>query len=202
MERLRHFIKDRRGSFTLEASIMFPILLILTILFIFFSLIIYEKVTLQYKANQIASRMAQTWSSSTMDWETGKMEDDDYVTMNGDGLYWRLTSNNYFDKFGFNLGDSGTVKRKKKRAGKYSENITFDNGFFVQKINVSLEKKLALPQVLQKAFRINSVGASASHPIVEQTELIRNTDFIIYGWGKLQDYGGKYLNIFNKNKGE
>src|SRR5690606_21257878 len=128
--------KENEGSFTLEASIIFPILLIIVLLFVFFSLVIYEKVTLQYKANQIASRMAQTWGSSTMDIATGEMDESDYVTKNDDGLYWRITNNNFFGQFGIAVEDSGAVSRKKNRVGEYAGNVTFENGVLVQEIVV------------------------------------------------------------------
>lgn len=195
------FKKENEGSFTLEASIIFPMLLIIVLLFVFFSLVIYEKVTLQYKANQIASRMAQTWRSSTMDVQTGELNKSDYVINNGDGLYWRITSNNGFNKFGLNLSDNGVVTKKKERVGKYSENVTFKNGLFEQEIIVSLDKDLALPNVISDIFGISKVGATARHPVVDQTEMIRNTDFIIYGFGKFKEYASKYIPIFNKKDG-
>jgi TadE-like protein len=193
------FRKENEGSFTLEASIIFPILLIIVLLFVFFSLVIYEKVTLQYKANQIASRMAQTWGSSTMNIQTGELGQSDYVINNGDGLYWRITSNNGFNKFGLNLSDSGVVTKKKQRVGEYAGNVSFENGLFVQEIVVSLDKDLALPDVIADIFGINKVGATARHPVVDQTEIIRNTDFILYGFGKFQEYASKYIPFFNRN---
>ncbi|WP_284139668.1 MULTISPECIES: TadE/TadG family type IV pilus assembly protein [unclassified Virgibacillus] len=201
MRHYHSFKKEDDGSFSLEATIIFPILLILILLFIFFSLVIYEKVILQYKANQIASRMAQTWSSSTMDLQTGEMNESDYVVNNGDGLYWRITSNNGFNKFGLQLSDNGVVARKKGREKDYAGDITFENGLFVQKIEVSLKKDLALPDVIAKTLGVSKVGATASHPVVDQTEMIRNTDFIVYGFNKFKKYASEYIPFFNKKKG-
>lgn len=192
--------REKKGNFTMEASILFPILLIIVLLFVFFSLVIYEKVTLQYKANQIATRMAHTWDSSTMKLETGELSESDYVTHNGDGLYWRITSNNGFNKFGLSLSDNGVVSKKKQRAGEYAGNITFDNGLFVQEIVVSLDKNLALPNVIADIFGVNKVGATARHPVVDQTEIIRNTDFMVYGFSKFSQYAAKYIPFFNNSK--
>ncbi|TQS74631.1 hypothetical protein DX933_11895 [Ornithinibacillus gellani] len=197
---VHNFGKEEKGSFTIEATLLFPILLILVLLFVFFSLVVYEKVTLQYKANQLASQMAQSWESSTMDMSTRELGESDYVTFNGDGLYWRITSNNGFNKFGLNLSDNGVVSKKKARAGEYAGNITFDNGLFLQKINVSLNKQLALPEVISDMLGVSQVGATASHPIVDQTEMIRNTDFMIFGFKKFKEYAAKYLPFFNKEE--
>ncbi|MFD2046160.1 TadE/TadG family type IV pilus assembly protein [Ornithinibacillus salinisoli] len=195
---MKQFRMDNQGSFTLEATLIFPILLILVLLFVFFSLVIYEKVTLQYKANQIATRMAHTWSSSTMNIETGELNESDYVINNGDGLYWRITSNNGFNKFGLNLSDNGVVSKKKDRVGQYAANVTFDNGLFVQEIVVSLDKNLALPSVIADILGVNKVGATAKHPVVDQTEVIRNTDFMIYGFQKFTEYAAQYIPFFNR----
>ncbi|MUK87032.1 hypothetical protein GMD78_01270 [Ornithinibacillus sp. L9] len=196
MDQFKH---DTRGSFTLEATLIFPILLILVLLFVFFSLVIYEKVTLQYKANQIATRMAHTWGSSTMNIETGELNKSDYIINNGDGLYWRITSNNGFNKFGLNLSDNGVVSKKKDRVGQYAGNVTFDNGLFVQEIVVSLDKNLALPSVISDIFGVSKVGATAKHPVVDQTEIIRNTDFMLYGFDLFKEYAAKYIPFFNRD---
>lgn len=194
MNPLQRLKRNEDGNFTMEATLIFPILLILVLLFIFFSLVIYEKVSLQYKANQIASRLAYTWTSSTMNYVTGEMTEEDYTTVNEDGLYWRLTSNNFLGNFG--LGDSGTVQKKIARAGEINGEIDFRNGYFVQEIEVSLDKQLSLPPYVANLFGINKVAATARHPVVEPVEIIRNTDFMIYGYEKFTKYAGEYLPFF------
>lgn len=192
------FHKDEKGSFTIEATMIFPILLILVLLFIFFSLVIYEKVALQYKANQVVSKLAYAWGSSTSDIHTGKMEGGDYVTQNGDGIYWRLFGNNASGKFGFNLGDNNLVTIKKERVGQYSAYVDFDNGPFVQEITIELTKDLSLPSFISNIFKIedDQISATASHPVLEPAEVIRTTDFMIYGFKKFQQYAGEYLPFF------
>lgn len=185
--------KDEQGSFTIEASLIFPIILILIILFILFSLVIYEKVTLQYQANKIVSQLAHSWGSSTMDVQTGEMDESDYVTNNGDGLYWRLTSN---DAFGFSIGGGGVIEAKKARVGGFAADITFENGLFTQKMKIEIDKQLSLPPAVANIFGLNSVGATASHPVIEPVEIIRTTDFMLYGYKKFDDYAAEYIPFF------
>lgn len=202
MKTLKKIRNGNDGSFTLEATILFPILLILVLLFVFFSLVIYEKVTLQYKANKIVSQMSHAWESSTMDIQTNAMGEKDYVTENDDGLYWRLTSNDNLKSIlnlgGIEIGSGGVVQKKIDRAGEYSGDISFKNGFFVQKVEISLNKELGLPASIANIFGVNQVGATASKPIVDPVETIRNTDFMIYGFDKFAQIGKDLISKFLK----
>lgn len=204
MKALKKLRKKEHGSFTLEATILFPILLIIVLLFVFFSLVIYEKVTLQYKANRMASEMAHAWDSSTMDIQTNEMTKEDYVTSNGDGLYWRLSSNNLLkDKLnlvGISLDSSDLVQKKINRAGEFSGDITFKGGFFVQKVNVNLNKELGLPSSISNVFGINQIGATSEKPVLDPVETIRNTDFMIYGFDKFAQIGKDLISKFLKKK--
>lgn len=185
--------RDEQGSFTIEATMIFPIILILIILFILFSLVIYEKVTLQYQANRVVSQLAHSWSSSTMNVQTGEMDENDYVTKNKDGLYWRLTSN---DIFGIGIADNGLIDKKINRIDEFAGNVSFENGTFTQTIKIEMEKQLSLPPVVADIFGVSSVGASASHPVIEPVEIIRTTDFMIYGFNKFKQYAGDYIPFF------
>lgn len=185
--------QDNRGNFTIEASLIFPILLIMIILFVVFSIVIYERVTLQYQANKVVSQLAHSWGSSSMNVNTGEMGEDGYVTENGDGLYWRLTSN---DVFGFSIAGGDVIERKKARVNEYAADVSFDNGLFTQTIKVELEKQLSLPPAIADFFGLNSVGATASHPVVEPVEIIRTTDFMLYGYEKFTTYAAEYIPFF------
>lgn len=193
----KRFLRKEDGSFTLEATLIFPILITLVLLFIFFSLVIYEKVTLHYKANQIASQLAHSWSNSSQDIKTGATGKEVYVTGNGDGLYWRLTGNNILSNFGLNVADSGLVEKKIAKAGDYAADVTFEKGLFSEKINVTLEKKLALPDYVTGILGIDKIEVKASYPIIEQVERIRDTDFMLYGFKKFKKHAGKYIPFFN-----
>lgn len=186
--------KNEDGNFTIEASLIFPILLIMIILFIVFSLVIYERVTLQYQANKVVSQLAHSWGSSSKNVNTGAMGGDGYVTENGDGLYWRLTSN---DVFGFSISGGNVIEAKKSRVGEYSGHVTFDNGMFTQTIHVELEKQLSLPPSIAEFLGLNSIGATASHPVIEPVEIIRTTDFMLYGFDKFMEYAGDYIPFFS-----
>ena len=88
----RNMRRHEHGSFTIEASLVFPIIFILMLIFLFFSIVVYQRVTIYYVASQAAERVAFTWNNSYKDPITG-----DFLSGNNDGLYWRLTNDNILD---------------------------------------------------------------------------------------------------------
>jgi hypothetical protein len=73
------------GSISLEASMIFPWVLMITFLLLLFSLFISQGATLYYSASITAERAAFVWSNSAKDQRTGAYPQGQY-----DGLYWRL----------------------------------------------------------------------------------------------------------------
>src|SRR5699024_10636562 len=89
----KRFRKNEKGMFTLEASLIFPIIFVVTISLILFSLVFYQKVVVYQKANMIAERTAYTWDNSQKDFNTGSFAENQYSSMDaGDGLYWRTNT--------------------------------------------------------------------------------------------------------------
>lgn len=194
--------REEKGSFTIEATMLFPILLILVLCFIFFSLVIYEKVTSQYQANAIASAMAYSWNNSSADVSTGEFGMTEHTTMNGDGLYWRLTGNNFLDKFGLGgiVPGNDLVSAKTSRINGYDATIEFHNNFLIPEVEVKISRSLALPASVANIFGISEIEAVASHPISEPAEVIRTTDFAIYGTEKLMEYAQHIQKFISKGK--
>ncbi|RDW21717.1 TadE/TadG family type IV pilus assembly protein [Oceanobacillus chungangensis] len=197
---LQKLKRDEEGAFTIEATMLFPIILIIVLLFVFFTLVIYEKVTIHYEANAIASAMAYSWNNSSADVDTGEFPMTEYTTMNGDGLYWRLTGNNFLNKFGLGSGGNDLVGKKTGRISGYDAEINLNQSFLISEIEVKIDKQLALPSSVVEIFGGNTLTATAKQPITEPAELIRNTDFVIYGTEKIAKYGSYIFEFMNKNK--
>lgn len=60
----KSFKKSEKGMFTIEASLIFPTIFIVTLALILFSLVVYEKVVVYEKAHLIAERTSFTWDNS------------------------------------------------------------------------------------------------------------------------------------------
>jgi len=78
-------LRGEDGSMTLEASLVFPWVLISTLLLILFSLAVVNKAALYYSASAAGERSAFAWSHSAGNVRTGAYPAGAY-----DSLYWRL----------------------------------------------------------------------------------------------------------------
>lgn len=199
-KKLMAFLKRDEGSFTIEASMIFPMLLIITMSFIFFSLVIYYKSVLQFDANRIADQVAYSWNNSSKNVKTGEFNT--YTTSLEDGLYWRLTGNNFLQQFGLpSIGSSSLVDKKRRPElineipGPISGEVQFSNGIFGSRITVTLQQPLYLPSFVKNLFGINIMEAKATRSITEPVEFIRNIDFVIYFYNDISTYGG-YISDF------
>jgi|HigsolmetaGSP12D_1036236.scaffolds.fasta_scaffold00945_2 hypothetical protein len=81
----RNFRRDERGSFTLEASVVMPLILTQTFLVLFFAVWIAQGVMVDYGASVAAERTAFNWNNSAKAYRTGEAP-----SGSGDRLYWRM----------------------------------------------------------------------------------------------------------------
>ena len=196
-------LDKEKGSFTIEASLIFPVIFILTVLLIFISIYIYEKVTLYYAASQAAERAAYYWNNSHQDPVTGEFSLNEY-----DGLYWRMNDDRIIEGL-LNIvsnkpsltiqlndlsGSNDELARKKliRTAGTIAKEIqgtiTYQNHLLERKIIVELESPLKIP-----AFVGNLIGhiikAKAEATVTDPVEFIRTVDLLRY-----------YEQIFSQHK--
>ncbi|WP_162800310.1 TadE/TadG family type IV pilus assembly protein [Oceanobacillus zhaokaii] len=215
-KKLSKIMKDDDGAFTIEASLVFPILLMLTLSFILFAIVIYQQSVLHYSANTVAERVAFVWDNSDKDIDTGAF--DKYTTFDGgDGLYWRLTNDQYLSQFGIDIFSSGgaTIQIGSVAGGSLPQQklgrITTDilpagatgevqyiNGLAGSEIIVTLKSPLNLPAFISDLFGINEIETQVSHVVVEPTEFIRTTDLVIYAVELLKDNSGYITKFINK----
>lgn len=196
-KKLQDFRRNDRGSFTIEASMLFPMILMITFLLIFFSIVIYHKAILQFEANRIADEIAYTWNNSSKDAKTGEFNE--YTTDNGDGLYWRISDNHFLEQFGIPSfgGDSALVQSKTDRfTSTYDVEVEFQNQLLGNQIEVTIERPVPLPSGFTDVFNLDVIHGSSTRTITEPTELIRNTDFVVYFAQKAQSSAEKYIGRF------
>ncbi|WP_062354515.1 TadE/TadG family type IV pilus assembly protein [Bacillus kwashiorkori] len=190
------FFKDERGAFTLEASLLFPIILILSLTVVFFFIVLYLHASTYHTASMVADRMVYSWNNSDKDIKTAEFSLYTSNPNHPDGLYWRLFGNNFLDKFGIKLSnDNGTVTRKINRINSMnlsSENIDvhFDNTITGGKVTVTVQKSIHLPNYFLNLFGLdsNAVGSSVTKSVHDPVELIRTTDFVFHYTQRVKDY--------------
>ena len=95
-------LEMNKVRFTLEASLVFPAILICTVTLLFVGMYAYQHVYMGQLARSAAEKLAFTWNNSHKDVTTGS-----FNPQETDGLYWRLTQDNVSDLFGLLSGSGG-----------------------------------------------------------------------------------------------
>ena len=196
--RMLKFNKGNKGSFTIETTLVFPIIFITTIILIFMSIVIYEKVVVYQKAYAVAERIAFTWDNSKKEIKNGSFDEHEYTSMSDmDGLYWRTNQIGIgFIQEVFGGGPTGVHGSKMERAHEEAEQVisgsvqdiqVTDTFGFNQKVSVTMKVRLKAPNflnvVLGKDFEV-----TASASIKDPVETVRLTEFMFYIGEKIKGY--------------
>ncbi|WP_066187929.1 MULTISPECIES: TadE family protein [Gracilibacillus] len=186
---MRLFLKEDKGSFTIETTLVFPGLLMFTLVGVFFCIIIFQMGTAGYMAHKVSGELAYTWNSTNKDIKTGDITVQEYTGMpSGDGLYWRITDNDilgFFNLSGF-TGDD-VVNEKKRKADVYqnamSLKVDYNNNLIYSEVEVEATSSLFIPSFI-KTLIGSEVQASSSHVVTETPELVRTANFAKYLWSE------------------
>lgn len=96
-------LENDDGSFTVEASLLLPIIMGITMLLIFFSLYSYQKSMLMQIASAATERAAYNWDNSR------KSVEGSFAAGEYDSLYWRIGEDGLLSSL-FGIGaESGSV---------------------------------------------------------------------------------------------
>ncbi|WP_188453569.1 TadE/TadG family type IV pilus assembly protein [Virgibacillus oceani] len=191
---MKSFFKDERGSFTIEASLVFPSLLLFTLLGVFFCIIIFQIGSANYAAQKAASQTAYVWNNSHKDLTTGAFDKNYYAGLDkgGDGLYWRIFDDGILQIFGINGGfpGEGVKGRKLEKAnnefgeGAISVKLSYRNNIAFSYVEAEAESSLYIPSFVKNILGRDNVVATSTHLVTESPELIRNFNFAKYVWTK------------------
>lgn len=200
------WMRDIRGSFTLEASLVLPVIFIAILLLLFFCLYLYQNALLTHSAAMAADRASYVWDNSFRDPKTGAV-----TASKADSLYWRLTSDTMLQSI-FSLGSSGTsseavstlnlpfqqsdmssadslpMKKLQRVASQlptgFSGEMSYQNKLLIRKIDVSLQRLVSLTPLDKIIGDSTQMGVASSY-IVEPVEFIRTVELGRY-------YGAKF----------
>ncbi|MFC5453068.1 hypothetical protein [Paenibacillus aestuarii] len=174
----------------MEASLIFPAILVCTITLLFIGMYVYQKVYVEQMARTTAERLAYTWDNSHKDVVTGH-----FNPKERDGLYWRLAQDSMSDLFGmlFTKGSTevnvpsagsegmGLVESKLARSREILPSgingvVRYSNYLLVRKIEVNLHKPFLFPTFALKLFDSGVTTGQSIAYVVDPVELIRITD--------------------------
>jgi hypothetical protein len=199
---------NEKGSFIIEASLIFPIIFFIIIGVLYLSIYIYENVQLYSYANKAANRISYVWTNSHMDIVTGELDSPGA----SDGLYWRLTDDQLlgelFGTGGSNSavtigagsgGDLASRKLSKITGSALSDSVSgkvfYENDIAEKRVVVELNKNLPFPNFVEKVLN-SDVKVKASATITDPVEFIRTVELIKVYATELKDN----LSILQKQK--
>lgn len=201
LKKLKQFKNQEKGMFTLETTIIFPGIFMMTIALILFSLVIYEQVVVYQRAHIIAERVAFSWDNSNKDLYTGTFGSHQYSTMDaGDGLYWRTNyiGESFIRKVfpGFETNTTQTKVSTANREGASmlpSANVVVeppDTASLNPQVAVTVTGDLRVPDIVAEFIMNGHFEVTAYASVKDPVEVIRTTDMII-------DYGNRIFNSGN-----
>ncbi|NBI27862.1 TadE/TadG family type IV pilus assembly protein [Chengkuizengella marina] len=183
-------MKDRRGNFTIESTLVLPIIFIVTLSTLFLSLFIYQKVILYSISSLTAERISFNWDNSFKDPITGRVSSETL-----DDLYWRAFQDSISQIFLFGSnerevvlelpiqnnanGSSSVLKKMQNSAHLLSDSfigkIVYSNHLVSRKVSVELNRFIQIPKVMKMNNHVYSYVESS---ITEPVEFIRNIDLL------------------------
>ncbi|OKP97445.1 TadE/TadG family type IV pilus assembly protein [Paenibacillus sp. P46E] len=191
-------LRKDEGSFTIEASLLLPIIMCITMLLLFFCLYSYQKSMLLQIASAATERAAYNWDNSHKETK-GSYNIGEY-----DSLYWRIGDDDLLSSlFGIGApdggavitlpaaGDGGTlpVVKLTHAASMVPANMPGEMNYAYsltgRKVSAELKRVLNLP-VLDEILSDKAVPVvQARSVIAEPVEFIRTVDLMRY-------YGAKF----------
>ncbi|NEU27001.1 pilus assembly protein [Paenibacillus polymyxa] len=195
----RKLAQKEDGSFSLEASLVFPILLLVIFVMLFFCLYIYQKSILVQVASTASERAAYSWDNSFKDPRTGA-----FAQGQRDSLYWRLKDDVMLAAlFGWaradnqervqvpgGTGGGGMPTQKLSNAANkmpigMQGQMTYENSIIRRRVTTELNKMVKVPLLNQFLDQTDLQGKMSSG-VVEPVEWIRTVEMVRY-------YGAKFM---------
>lgn len=197
-------LKDDKGNFTIEASLVLPIVLLWTLILLFFCLYLYQTAILNQVSTVAAERVAYSWDNSHRDSRSGAFAEDDR-----DSLYWHLTDDRMLESI-FGIGSGGSKKQldlplggsrngslpevKMQTAGSEIPSgligeIVYENQIISRKITVNLERMIRLVPLEKILDHDTKQQAYSFAYVVDPVEFIRTVDLARYYGAKFKKSG-------------
>lgn len=188
----------------MEASLVLPVVLMVTALLLFLCLYIYQQSMLVQASAAASERTAYSWDNSHKIAASGSVEQGRH-----DALYWRLTDDNVVGTlFGLAGGDSTrsiTLPQGEAEGGKLPElkmskggtavpssmvgEMRYTNQLLIRKVTTSLNEQVSLTPISRILDDGGRIEVNSQSIVVDPVEFIRTVDLMRYYGSKFQ--GGR-----------
>lgn len=189
---IRRVLPDAKGSCTLEATIIIPVILLILLSVCFYAMYLYQKLALMDTAIYAARQRAVTWDNSRKNLETGSLAG----SFDNDGLYWRVFS----DFAGCQLVEQKTKTdavsniRKRLEHGVFKiegnaqqeVSVNYENRFISRNVEVKIAQKVVVPFGWLAGALGKETTVEAHAVVSEPVEYIRNCDLAADYWPEIK----------------
>ncbi|OUM97862.1 MAG: hypothetical protein BAA02_07285 [Paenibacillaceae bacterium ZCTH02-B3] len=203
----RGFWSDASGSLSVEASMVFPVVLLLTMVLVLYALYTAKLVLVHYGTAVLAERAAYNWPNSAAEWRTGA-----YPAGRHDGLYWRLAEDALLQALFPAGGESrdaeepfppdgppadgaqGLVTRKLRRAAETAPEwlkgtVGWKNRLLIRSVVAEASDPAAALPLRRFWNGVPEARASVSALAVEPAEFVRSFELARYYTAKFKRQG-------------
>ncbi|GLX67678.1 pilus assembly protein [Paenibacillus glycanilyticus] len=194
----------------MESALVFPVVFLLILMFLLFSMYIYQKVVLYYTASIVVERASFSWDNSHRNARSGMLGDGQY-----DSLYWRVSGDYMLGSlFGLaadqtdvsidlpgepNNESSGLATVKLQQASSwlsgeaglpFQGKIAYANSVLKREVAVQLKQPVSLVP-LEKTLGLSEPKTAAAASIVDPVQFIRDVDMVRYYTAKFNNRTSK-----------
>lgn len=215
------FFRSARGSFTIESTLIMPMVMLCVIMILMLCLYLYQSAMLVQASAITSERAAYSWNNQHKDPRTGGFAEDAET----EGLYWRVTDDQLLSALFSGVGgetaaetvnvpgeaDGSLSATKMAKAAEQlpagmDGTMTSKRGL-LHPITTVLYTPLNLTPI--KRIAGDKMGGAQYSTVVEPVEFIRNIELVRYYAGKFKadeavpakDKGGEAVAMTPKNAG-
>lgn len=193
----------KKGSITVEASIIVPIVILSISAVIYMGLLLYQRALIQSAAEMAAEAGASVWASGINEIQTGKPGADGFGKV---GLYRRIFDSGKENRLETIRKYAADTAKKNELLHPVNSEVEVELKDYAvcRKLEVRIDHQYSLP--LGSFLRVFGgsgmikMSVKAVSSIDEPVELIRNTDFILDLEKKLEESNPELKNLGEKTR--
>jgi hypothetical protein len=192
-----------KGSFTVEASIIVPIMILSIAAVIYMGLLLYQRTIIQSAAETAAGDGAAAWSSGVGRIGTGKLSNDSFDNIK---LYRRIYNSDKEKQLEIIRNHAADLALRGELLNPVETDIQAEIKDYAvcRKLEVSITKSYILPlgsflKIFGGSGKI-VINVKAASMLDEPVELIRTTDFILDMEKKLEENYPEIKNLGEKTR--
>ena len=195
---VRNLIADDQGRYTIEASLLFPIILMMTASLMLLSLFQYRNAIILIQAALVADRTAYVWGNSAKEITTGAFMINQYDSLYDESFindikYMIVPGNNDSFKLTMN-NDTIPISNRELKLSKaiaslpqgMNGEVNYVKNYITSKINARIAQSVLLYVPFNRTER--NIHKFANSTIATPESVIRNVDLLVNYAGRIKTF--------------